>query len=442
LRTLRRELGINQTQMAGELEVSPSYLNHLERNQRPLTAQMLLRLANTYDIDVRDFVSGPETTSTGELSGVFADGLVADLGIHRHEIDELIEAHPTIAEAIGRLHRALGELRSLPDALRAASDGTATAGSPLEWLRDFLQQRRNHLPELDAVAEELAAALPDDPAERQAAIRARLKEKWGIKTLIAPPGLLGNATRHYDFHRRRLMIAEALDASGRQFALAYQLSLLAFEQPLAAQVERAGAPDAATRTLLKIALIDYTAAALLMPYDRLRAAAEESRYDLPLLMARFGVSFEQLAHRLTTLGRTTARGIPFFLVKIDAAGQVAKRHLGEAYPFARHGGVCPRWRALGAGDGMLAEVVENPAGERFVTVSRRVNGGIVAIGCEAKHAPQIVHCDGLTGPTTIGPSCPLCDRTDCPDRALPAIGRTVELNQFRRPTTPWSFRRA
>ncbi len=403
---------------------------------------MLLRLANTYDIDVRTFVSGPETTSTGELSGVFADGLVADLGIHRHEIDELIEAHPTIAEAIGRLHRALGELRSLPDALREANDGAATAGSPLEWLRDFLQQRRNHLPELDAAAEEMAAALPDDPAERQAAIRARLKEKWGIRTLIAPPGLLGAATRHYDFHRRRVMIAETLDAPSRQFALAYQLCLLEFEEPLNAQVERACAPDPATRTLLKIALVNYSAAALLMPYERIRAAAEESRHDLPLLIARFGVSFEQLAHRLTTLGRTGARGLPFFLVKVDAAGQVAKRTLGEAYPFARHGGVCPRWRGLGAGDAVLAERVETPAGDCFSTLSRGAKGGIVAIGCDAKHASQIVHCDGLAAVTPIGPACPLCDRPDCHDRTLPAIGRTVELNQLRRSTVPWPFRRA
>ena len=45
LRRLRRELGLNQSAMAAELGLSPPYLNHLERNQRPVAAQVLLRLA-------------------------------------------------------------------------------------------------------------------------------------------------------------------------------------------------------------------------------------------------------------------------------------------------------------------------------------------------------------------------------------------------------------
>ena len=48
LRRLRRELGLNQSAMAAEIGVSPSYLNHIERNQRPVTAQVLLRLAEAH----------------------------------------------------------------------------------------------------------------------------------------------------------------------------------------------------------------------------------------------------------------------------------------------------------------------------------------------------------------------------------------------------------
>lgn len=442
LRTLRRELGINQTQMAEELGVSPSYLNHLERNQRPLTAQMLLRLANTYDIDVRDFVSGPGPATTGDLTEAFADTLVRDIGIPRHELGELVDAHPGVAEAIGRFYRALTDLRRLPDALAQAGNAQS-GGSPLDWLRDFLQQRRNHLPEIDAAAEALAKELPDDPAERQVAMRARLKDGFGISTMLAPEDMLAGATRHYDYHRRRLMIAESLPASGRQFALAYQLALFAFDDLLAEQLERAAAPDPQARLLAKIAMANYAAAALLMPYEKFRAAAEASRHDMALLQARFGVSLEQAVHRLTTLGRTGARGVPFFLVKIDAAGQIAKRFTGEAYPFARHGGLCPRWGALAAREGVAIDLIETPAGDRFVTLAQAVKGRtIVAIGCEAKHAAQIGGATALTHATTVGPSCHLCERTDCPDRTLPPIARTIELNQFRRPVAAWPFRRA
>src|SRR3546814_16510699 len=82
-----------------------------------------------------------------------------------------------------------------------------------------------------------------------------------------------------------------------------------------------------------------------MPYDRFAKAAEQSRHDLPLLRARFGVSLEQLAHRLTSLGRTGARGVPFSMAKVDRAGIVSKRFAGQAWPFARRGGTCPRWDA-------------------------------------------------------------------------------------------------
>jgi predicted transcriptional regulator/DNA-binding XRE family transcriptional regulator len=447
LRTLRRELGINQTRMAEELGVSPSYLNHLERNQRPLTAQMLLRLANTYDIDVRDFVSGPGPATAGDLNEAFADTLVRDLGVPRHELGELVDAHPQVAEAIGRFYRALTDLRRLPDVI--AGDGAASGASPVDWLRDYLQQRRNHLPEIDAAVEAIAAALPEDPAERQVALRARLKEISGISTLIAPEGVLSGALRHYDYHRRRLMLAEAMPASSRQFALAYQLCLFELDPLLSEQLDKAGAPDMQTRVLTKIALTNYAAAALLMPYDRFRRAAEESRHDLPLLQARFGVSFEQVAQRLTTLGRSGQRGLPFFLVAFDGAGQILKRFLGDAYPFARHGGLCPRWPGLAAigGGGLTTALVETPGGDRFVTLAAPVphhgrGRRAVAIGCDARHAAQIVHAEGLGPATTIGPSCALCERSDCPDRAGPPIARSLELNQFRRPTALWPFLRA
>ena len=103
LRVLRRELGLNQTQMAEELGVSPSYLNHLERNQRPLTAQMMLRLANTYDIDIRDFTASSQDGAASDLAEILSDALVRDIGIARDEVLEVAENYPGVSEAIGRL---------------------------------------------------------------------------------------------------------------------------------------------------------------------------------------------------------------------------------------------------------------------------------------------------------------------------------------------------
>lgn len=320
---------------------------------------------------------------------------------------------------------------------------------PVEWLRGYLRQWRNHLPRIDAMVEETAAELPDDPAERRTAMRERLRECWAITTAVVPDAALPEALRHYDPQRRRLTLAEALDTSGRQFAIAYQLCLFELDPLLGELLEQARPPHPAARLLLKIAMTNYAAAALLMPYERFRSTAEESRHDMGLLRARFGVSFEQAAHRLTTLGRDGAAGLPFFLVAFDEAGQIAKRVLGEAYPFAPRGGLCPRWNgyaALRGGDTPVAELIETPAGERFVTIAQPATRRgrayrAVAIGCDARHAGRIVHCAGLTVATKIGPSCGLCAREACPDRTMPPIDRAPALDQFRRPRAPWPFSR-
>ena len=85
LKRLRRDLGVTQTRMAEDLGVSPSYFNLLERNQRPMTAQVLLRLAEAYDFDLKTLSSDPESASATGLSEVFSDQMFRDLGVARHE---------------------------------------------------------------------------------------------------------------------------------------------------------------------------------------------------------------------------------------------------------------------------------------------------------------------------------------------------------------------
>jgi len=449
LRVLRRELGLNQTQMAEELGVSPSYLNHLERNQRPLTAQMLLRLANTYDIDMRDFVAGANEAAASDLHEIFADGLVRDIGIPRHEVMEVAENYPSVAEAVTRLYRALSDLRRMPDRIEQLGTASPTA-SPLDWLREYLDQKRNHLPEIDAEAEMLSQELGAGPDALREAMLRRLDEPYGIAVRVMPEDVLSGSLRHYDFHRRRLMLSERLPAESRLFAIAYQLALHAMGKTIAQAVERATPPDGEAAGLAKIAFANYAAAAILMPYLRFAETAATTRHDIDLLVARFGVSYEQVAHRLTTLGRQGARGVPFFLLKLDAAGNVSKRFAGEAMPIARFGGGCPRWgvqRAFRLPGETIAALVEAPDEQRYVSFARALPRtaapGLVTIvlGCEAKHGPAIRYADGLGAmPIPIGPACHLCERPDCPERALPPVMRALDLNQYQRPIAPYPFR--
>ncbi|BBF68977.1 helix-turn-helix domain-containing protein [Sphingomonas bisphenolicum] len=454
LRVLRRELGLNQTQMAEELGVSPSYLNHLERNQRPLTAQMLLRLANTYDIDIRDFTAQAQEGGPGELSEILSDALVRDIGIARDEVLEVAENYPGVSEAIARFYRALSDLRRMPgEALARGDGGPVPLVAPVDWLREMIARAGNHFAEIDAGAEAIAATLPDDPLLLQAELRTRLKDRHGMACQVVRGDVLADRLRHYDMHRRRVMLSERLRPSGRLFAIAYHLCAQELADAITAQIARAAPPDEDSRRLASMALTNYAAAALIMPYDRFRQAAEQSRHDLPLLRDRFGVSTEQLAHRLTSLNRTGARGIPFFMAKVDRAGIVSKRFDGEAWPFARYGGTCPRWDAHGAqeADRVAPQLIETLDGKRFLTLAIGLSPGaargrsVIALGCEAKHAGRIAHADGIDvdrgEATGIGPTCPLCERRACPDRALPPVTRALDLHSYERTVAPFPFRR-
>jgi len=453
LRLLRRELGLNQTQMAEELGVSPSYLNHLERNQRPFTAQMLLRLADTYDVDMRGFVAAANEASSSDLHEIFADALVRDIGVPRQEVIEVAENYPGIAEAVTRLYRALSDLRQVPDRVESAGAGGTRIASPLAWLRDWLDGRRNHFADLDAAAEALSDTLTgasgDDPDALHAAMVRRLHEQHGVGVRIVGRDVLPGAVRHYDYHRRRLMLADTVSSSARRFEIAARLAVEDLSGVLLDTAASAAAPDAETRALAQQALANYAAAAIIMPYGRFHAAAESSRYDLDLLTARFGMSYEQVAHRLTTLDRQGARGVPLFLLKLDVAGNVAKRFAGDTMPLARFGGGCPRWhihRAFRHLGETVTDLVEMPKGATYLTWSRALARGegrepvAIVLGCEAKQAARVRYGDTAGAATPIGPACHVCERTDCTDRSLPPIARSLDVSPARKARAPYPFR--
>ena len=456
LRRLRRDLGLNQSAMAAELGLSPSYLNHLERNQRPVTAQVLLRLAEAYEVDLKGFAAeGAEGTGPDQLAEIFADPMFADLGIARYELVEVADNAPAVADAVSRLYAAVSEMRRQP----AGAGGEREGGSPLtpeSWVRDFIQAQRNHFPYLEEAAETLAGALRDPlgPAEP---LRRRLKEGYGVEARIVPPELLDGASQHYDLHRKRLMLSALLRPESRTFGLAYQVALMEFRPLLLRMIEAAAPPDPPARRLLHMSLANYAAGAILMPYAPFLAAAERHRYDLDRLCAEFAASIEQVAHRLTTLGRAGAKGVPFFMLRVDAAGNISKRFAGESFPFSRFGGTCPRWNlhaSFQTPGRIVTQLVETPDGQRFFTLSRTVERSVrldpredsslaVGLGCDVRHAGRIGYADGidLAAPrvTPIGPACVICPRIRCPQRAAAPAGRTLTVSETRKTVSPFPF---
>ena len=454
LRRLRRDRGLSQTDMAASLAISPSYLNHIERNQRPVTAGLLLRLAETYEIDVRAFAAaGAARTGPDDLAEIFSDAMLSDLGVPRYELAELAHNAPSVADAISRLYRALKELDRNP-ALAQNGDARALV-TPENWVRDYIQQHRNHFPELEQCAETLGGALAD-PLSVTEPLRRRLKEAWGITARVVAPGELGNASQAYNAERRLFMLSSLLRAENRTFALAYQLSLAEFSSVIERMVAAAAPPDPGIRHLLHMSLANYAAGAVMMPYGRFLASANDHRYSIDRLCGEFGANVEQVAHRLTTLGRSGARGVPFFMLRVDPAGNISKRYAGENFPFSRFGGSCPRWNlhaAFQSAGRVVTQVIETPDGQRFFTVSRTIDrpiptdlsGGLLAIGlgCDISHAHRLSCADGinLTNPpvTPVGPACAICPRVDCPHRATAPAGRLLAVEENRKTISPYPF---
>jgi XRE family transcriptional regulator, fatty acid utilization regulator len=459
LRRLRRDRGLNQAAMAAEIGISASYLNHLERNQRPVTAGILLRLAEAFDIDMKAFASdGGDMAGAEQLGEVFSDPMLADLGIGRAELIELADNAPAVSEGVVRLYTALRELQRRPldiDEGEAAADPRSLI-TPETWVRDYIQAQRNHYPELEERSEILGEAL-NDPLSVSEALRRRLKEAFGVESQVVAPELLAGFSQHYDPQRRTFMISALLRSENRTFGLAYQLALLELAPLLQRMADDARPPDAGTRALLHMSFANYAAGAIMMPYGRFLRAAEEHRYAIDRLCGQFGANVEQIAHRITTLGRSGARGVPFFMLRVDPAGNISKRYAGESFPFSHFGGTCPRWHlhaAFQTPGQTIRQLIETPDGQRFFTISRTIERPIrpdlrddallaIGLGCDIRYAPRIAYADGLdlanTPATPVGPACAICPRMECPYRATPPAGRMLAVHENRKTISPFPF---
>jgi hypothetical protein len=192
-----------------------------------------------------------------------------------------------------------------------------------------------------------------------------------------------------------------------------------------------------------------------MPYAAFAKAADARGYDIEALGRQFGTSFEQAAHRLTTLQKPGQERIPFFFLRVDPAGNVSKRLDGAGFPFARHGGSCPLWsvhRVFATPGKVVTQWLELPDGERFFSIARTVSAGggawnaptverAIALTCAAEHAHRLVYTQGMPPPepTPIGITCRLCQRGRCMARAAPPIGREMLPDDYRRDNAPFGF---
>lgn len=446
IRRIRAARGLTQTRMANDLGVSVSYLNLIERDQRPLSASFLLKLAGSYDLDLKSLTGGDGAELADELVRVFTDPRLIGIDVPRAELRELAARSPGIAQALLRLHAAGPMGPEVP-----------AAPGPLDHVTRMINAAGNHFPLIDAAAEALADDLRLSGADLNAAVVERLRARHAITVRALPVTVMPDTLRRLDLHARQLQLSESLDASSRGFAAAIQLVLIELQAPIAETIAGAGIADPLVVRAATVALGKYGAGALLMPYARFLSACEATGYDVELLQARFGRGLEQIAHRLSTLGRPGARGIPFFFLRIDRAGTISKSFTPGASPIpASPVGGCALWSLHAAFDRqgeVRRQLVEMEDGHRYLTLARTVRGTAaswggtraefaIGIGCDARHAAALVWSAGLDlgGPATpIGPGCAACHRGGCRQRSLPPAGAHLAFDERQRGLTPFRF---
>ncbi|MFE6051886.1 short-chain fatty acyl-CoA regulator family protein [Kitasatospora sp. NPDC056446] len=451
LRRLREERGLSQAALARLIELSPSYLNQLEHDARPLTVPVLLRLTEAFGVEAGYFAPPDSARLTAELRDALGEELTAGR-VGAGELDELAARLPAVARLLTDLARGRRDTAEQLAVLAGDRGAGAEARTPHEQVREFFYRRRNYLHELDTAAEELA----DGIRLRRGGVREVLAERLATAHQVRI-GTGGGQLHRYDEQTRTLHLSDRLRPGQQAFRMATQLAYLEHDS-LLSELAVQDSPEGSTAfSLTRIGLANYFAAALVLPYTAFHAQAETARYDIEHLADHFGVGYETVCHRLSTLQRSGLRGVPFSFVRVDRAGNVSKRQSATAFHFSRTGGTCPLWNvydAFAAPGRVHVQVAAMPDGRRYLWTARAVTrspGGwgrpgktfAIGLGCELRHAARLVYSAGLdlgdeAAATPIGLGCKVCERPACPQRSAPAIGLPLAVDEHTSTFVPYA----
>ncbi len=498
LRERRKALGVTQTALAAKVGVSPSYLNLIESEKRNIGGSLLKRLAGELGIRLEELDGAADRRLIDDLGEIAASPTFQNLKVSPQSASELVGRHPDWARALAVLYRTymdrdqtvialadrlnqdpflaaavhrmltnVASIRSASEILESVSDiepdqrqrfhnilltesdqlssvaeglaaffdkGVAPTRSisPNEEVDDFLQEHRNYFPELETAAEALTERLQLGGAATVPALSELLEEHYGM--VVERSGQAASGENRTD--AERLVLDDAVPASSRRFLLARAVAERALAEPIQEIIGKAAVlTTSEARRQASRVLASYAAAAVLLPYDRFLEQAVTLRYDLERLRHSFDVSLEQVCHRLITLRRQAAEGIPFAFMRVDPSGYVSKRYTLPGLPIPRYGGACPLWpvyRAFQTPGVVNCSLAAFPNNDRFLFVACAVEKGASAYGqhrpllsimlaCEALYADRTVYGEGLNLTArermlAVGPTCRLCTREDCAHR--------------------------
>ncbi|NHN84604.1 helix-turn-helix domain-containing protein [Acetobacter musti] len=474
IRELRSRGGQTQQALAAELGLSPSYLNQIENDQRPVPAPLMVKLCNLFGVSAAWFGDSDEIRQIQALREILGDPLFRSASLRPTDLQAAIRAAPALAECFATLYHAYraarhtghsgAESRVFSEAARGAAglppEERPGAGqvpvAPYDAVGDWVQRENNYFDEIDRCAEELYESEMLREGILAASLVRYLSDRHGIR-VVTDPDLDSRAVIwRFDRRGRRLLMADGVPSESSVFCMGQVIGRLDYARQLDRAVRRSGLATADARDLARVGMGNYFAGALLLPYRRFRQAARDRKHDLDQLQRQFGVSFEQVCHRLSTMQRPGEEGIPFYFIKTDIAGNILKSHSATRFSLPRFGGLCSLWnvfRAFSAPGQLHVQVSRTTDDAVFLNVARTVgHAGVsyfdrprsvaVVLGCSVAHAPELVYSAGLDLSDErmiipIGPGCRACIRTDCRHRAIPAAGFQIDAGGEERGVVPY-----
>ncbi len=451
IKSFRRQLGLQANRLAEQLGISASYLNLIESGKRKIDGDLLLKVCEELKIDLSDLTNKSDLNLVNDISELLDDKLFEDLDIVGPEVKDLVNTNPKIAKALIKLgdnfkqkdHEIINKVENLSGKI---IDSRKTA-FPGEVISDFLQEKKNYFPKLEEFANDVFEKVQKNNRTRYVALCEFLKTEYSITVKDVIPDEGKPFSKIFDKNKKELLLSDYNSLETKKLHAAAQIAQEGAMEEINSYLSEFKFPTEESKRLTQIALLNYCGAAILMPYKLFHSECKKLKYDLELLQNTFATSFEQVAHRVTSLQDPKLPGIPFHFLRVDVAGNISKRFSLSGIEIPRYGGACPRWNVYSAFSrpGVIqAAVSKMTNGEKYVCIARTVEKGVgrygqkksmlsIGLGCEAKYAKDFVYTENLSlsdkkTEIPIGVSCRTCDRLDCSQRAFPPLHKKFDVD--------------
>jgi len=461
LRELRLRRGLQQSEVARRLKISPAYLSLIEKGKRVVQLPLLFQALELYGIAVEDFMRslGEHRVDDG-LARLLDEPLVRSLNLSEEDLAS-ISAEPRMVTTITALFNLYKNTRSQLDHVMAGiaqrerqadDDSVRFDYSPYDEVTDFLEQHDNWFELLEERAQRFRRDCAFGRRVTSDDIERGLREKVGVRVHRIPERADSSVIRTWNAEERVLAVSNDLFEQRLKFQLAHTVALGLFDEEKLHEpiLEGYSGQHAETRTLIKIHLANYFAGALLLPYPEFYREVMSTRYDVELLAQHFESSYETVAHRMCNLSDPRRRGVPMHFLRVDVAGNISKRYAGDGIRFPHQDGSCPKMAvhlAFLTPNVITKQYSAFPDGSTYFCFAKIVSepqqGSLVkgttysiGLGTHADDARYFTYADDMpfADPkkmaVPVGTTCRFCERTDCNMRSAPSYKFAFRVDEY------------